>query len=204
MSSASLVVVGAGGHAKVVVATARAAGFEIEAVLDDDRSKWGADLLGVPVSGPVDRFSSRPGVLAVGDNRNRRDLAARLDLEWATLIHPSAWVDASASLGPGTVVLAGAVIQPEARLGSQVIVNTSASIDHDCALGDFVHVGPGARLAGQVKVGTGALLGVGSSLLPGISVGAWSAVGAGAAVIRDVPPEARVGGVPARVLERDG
>lgn len=199
-----LALIGGGGHARVVLATLRTLGVAVAAVLDDDPGRWGTELDGVPVRGPVAENAGgfRRGVLAVGDNRARRRLANGLELEWATVVHPRAWVDPGARLGPGTVVFAGAVIQPGASLGSHVIVNTAASIDHDCRLGDFVHVAPGCRLAGAVTVGEGALLGVGSVAVPGMEIGAWAVVGAGAAVVSDLPAGCVATGVPARV--RDG
>lgn len=197
----AIAVIGAGGHAKVVIATLRAAGERVEAVFDQDESKWDTEVLAVPVLGGVDRLAAsglRRAVLAIGDNRARRRLSEELDLDWAVGIHPLACVHASARLGPGCVVFAGGVIQPQAVLGAHCIVNTGASVDHDCQVADFVHLAPGARLAGSVAVGEGALVGIGSSVVPSVRVGAWSTIGAGAAVVDDVADGATVTGVPAR------
>lgn len=197
-------VFGAGGHAKVVLGTLRAAGRSAEGLFDDDLRKRGSRVLGVPVLGPMAEAQGRaPGeaVLAIGNNRVRKKLAAELvGWTWITVIHPQAYVDPSAELGPGTVVFAGAVVQPDAQIGAHVIVNTGATVDHDCQVGDFAHLAPGVNLGGAVSVREGALVGVGSSVIPGIRIGAWSVVGAGAAVIRDVAAGATVVGVPARPL----
>lgn len=200
MSRDGICVIGAGGHAKVVVATVRAAGGRVRAILDDDVSLHGGQVLGVPVAGPVsvEAIGGAAAVVAVGDNRTRRDLVRRLRAEWVTVVHPQAAVDPSVTLGPGTVVFAGAVIQPDARVGRHVILNTGARVDHDCVLGDFVHLGPGATLCGRVRVDEGALLGVGCCARPSVRVGAWSIVGAGAACVRDVEQRSTVIGVPAR------
>lgn len=201
-----LAVVGGGGHAMVVVATLQAAGDAPSVILDDDEARWGGELLGVPVRGPVGRLAGGPwrrAVLAVGDNRTRRRLAAELAgprLTWARAVHPAAAVHPSVEIAPGTVIFAGAVVQPGSRLGAHGIVNTAASVDHDGDLGDFVHVAPGCHLAGAVTVGEGAFLGVGAAVVPGRTVGAWATVGAGAVVVRDVAPGATVAGVPARPL----
>jgi acetyltransferase EpsM len=196
-----LMVIGAGGHAKVVVATAVAAGWEIAAILDDDRARWGGQLIGHVISGPCERGLADRGtkcVIAVGDNAVRRRLAMAARCQFARLVHPEAVVHASVHIGPGTVVFAGAVVQPDCVLGAHVIVNTSASVDHDCVLGDAVHVAPGARLAGAVQVGDEALIGIGAVVIPSIRVGTASVVGAGAAVVRNVPDRSVVVGVPAR------
>lgn len=197
----SLWVLGAGGHAKVVVATARAAGFAAIEVADDDASVHGRDLLGARITATVADVIARPeatAVLAIGDNAARHRIAQTARCQFATVIHPSAIIDASVGVGPGTVVFAGTVIQPDTRLGAHVIVNTGASIDHDCELGDAVHVAPGARLAGTVRLGTGVFVGIGAVIIPGRSIGAWTRIGAGAAVIHDLPEGITAAGVPAR------
>lgn len=201
-----VVLIGAGGHAKVVIATAQAAGIAVAGLYDDDPSMIGCSVLGVPVLGQtrdIDVATIDAAVLAIGNNATRRRLASEfMGLPWVTLIHPAASVHASARLGPGSVVFAGAVIQPEAELGAHVIVNTCASVDHDCGIGDFVHIAPGARLAGNVRVGEGGLVGIGSCAVPGAAIGAWSVIGAGAAVIGDITGGVFAAGVPARVMRR--
>ncbi len=197
-----LFVVGAGGHGKVVVAALLALGREVAAVLDDDPSKWGGRLLGVPVEGPVAERVRRggSGVLGIGDNRARRRLAAALDLAWESVVHPAARVDPSVRVGAGAVICAGAILQPDARVGAHAVVNTGARVDHDCRIGDFAHVAPGAALAGEVHLGEGALVGVGSAVAPGVAIGAWATLGAGSLARSDLGAGAVAAGVPAREL----
>lgn len=209
-----LVVLGAGGHAKVVVATLQAAGRGVSRVLDDDPDTWGTRLLGVPVEGPIARLSlnSHPcldagdaiaAIAAIGDNRIRQELTTTYPLAWATAVHPRAWVDPRADVGEGSVVFAGAVVEPDAVLEAHVIVNTGAVVNHDCRVGSYVHVAPAASLAGGVEVGEGSLIGMGSVVLPGVRLGAWVTVGAGAVVVADVADHATVVGVPARVRKEE-
>ena len=198
-------VIGAGGHAKVVVRALRDLGFTVAAVFDDDPQRWGTELLGCPVYGPIERIRWRPetpAVIAIGQNELRQRIAAAYDLEWATVVHPSALVDPTVELGPGTVVLQRAVIQADSRIGTHAIVNTAATVDHDCTLGDFVHVAPGAHLAGGVTLGAGVLMGIGAVAVPGTTIGAGTVVGAGAAVVADLPANVVARGVPARVARR--
>lgn len=205
--SKRVAVIGAGGHAKVVLATLRACGYAAWAIFDDDPAKWGSDLLGVTVQGGISGLAALPGmraVIAVGDNAARATIAERLpEVEWLTLVHPLAHVHPSVQFGPGTVVFAGAIIQPDTRIGAHVIVNTVASVDHDCIVGDFSHIAPGVHLAGNVRTGRGVFLGIGSVVAPGLRIGDWTTVGAGAAVVTDLQERITAVGVPARPLIKE-
>ena len=198
----SIVVVGAGDHALVVVAALQAAGMDVAAVLDDDEEGWGTELLGVAVSGPIAERLGEGGaaVVAIGDNATRRRVTRGLEARWRAVIHPTAWVHESVEVGPGAMLMAGAVVQPRAVIGAHAIVNTGATVDHHCRVGAFAHVAPGAHLAGRVEVGEGALVGVGASTIPGVRIGDWATVGAGSAVVHDVPARVVALGVPARVV----
>jgi sugar O-acyltransferase (sialic acid O-acetyltransferase NeuD family) len=202
----SVIVIGAGGHGKVVVSTLLAAGVDVVGVFDDDEKKWGSEILGVPVTGPLAGAEGHGhlAVLGIGNNEARQRLADQLGIGWATAVHPNAWIHPSVRLGEGSVVFAGAVIQPDAILGKHVIVNTGALIDHDCEVGDYAHVAPGVQLAGGVRLGEGAFLGIGCSAIPGVRVGAWTTVGAGAAVVSDLPSGVMAVGVPAKPLRKKG
>ena len=196
-----IIVIGAGGHAKVLISTLIARGIPIAAVFDDDEMKWGMEAQGTLVS-RMERDRGGRAVIGIGDNAKRMTIAKALQFEWEAVVHPHAYVHPSVKLGRGTVVFAGAVIQPDAVIGDHVIINTGATIDHDCVIGDCAHIAPGVHLAGSVHVGEGAFLGIGSVAIPGVKIGSWSILGAGAVAIRDVPDRAVVVGVPAKLLKR--
>jgi len=201
----AIVVIGSGGHAKVVVDTIQAAGMHVPVVYDDDAARWNQTLSGVPIVGPVDQIQDSEyslAVVAVGDAQTRKRLVDRLDVDWATIVHPDAYVAPSAKLGRGTVVFAGAVVQPDAQIGEHAIINTGANVDHDCRLGDFVQVAPGAHLSGCVTVDEGTFLGTGASVIEQIEIGKWSTIGAGAVIIRDVPDSVIAVGCPAKVVAK--
>lgn len=192
----SISIIGAGGHARVVIGLCKAVNIEVKGLFDDTPALVGGEVMGVPIVGTTDQARG-PAVIAIGDNRIRKALSG-LPCDWQVLIHPAAWVDPSVELGPGTVVFAGAVIQPEAILGAHCIVNTSASVDHECRLDNYSQVAPGAHLGGRIHAGEGAFIGIGASAIQGVQIGDWATVGAGATVICDVEPGTVVVGVPAK------
>lgn len=197
-------VFGGGGHAKVVVGTLLELGMDVEGIFDDCSDKWGNEILGVKILGPISegaKSSGYGGIIALGDNLTRSRLVDRLKgWRWITAIHPRAWVHSSVKLGPGTVVLAGAIIQPNVHVGAHCIINTGATIDHDCVLSDFVHVAPGVNMGGNVFLGSGCFVGIGGVIIPRIRIGEWATVGAGGVVTQDVPSYTTVAGVPAKIV----
>jgi len=205
----SLLVLGAGGHGKVVAETAEAiGGWESVAFLDNDVSKLNAafrwPVVGIQKDVASLRTEYAAAIVAIGHAVTRLRLLDELEaigFELPVLRHPSAWVSPSASLGNGSVVFAGAVIQADSHLGRGVIVNTSASIDHDCQLADGVHVCPGVHLAGNVTVGEASWLGIGCVVKQGVRIGSGVTVGAGGVVLKDVADDLTVVGCPARAIE---
>ena len=201
-----LLVLGAGGHGRVVADSAgRMGGWGCIAFLDDGGGKG--------VIGRCDDLAQlmQEGdacVVAIGDNARRMEMLTKVEdlgVPVATVVDPSAAVSDGAVLGSGTVVLPRAAVNTGATLGSGCIVNTGATVDHDCVLRDCVHVSPGAHLGGDVTVGEGTWIGLGASIRHGIRIGDRAMIGAGAAVVSDVASDATVVGVPARpIAKKDG
>src|ERR1700680_1615124 len=202
-----ILIVGAGGHAKVVVEVLRELGdWDIVGLCDQDLTPRG--VAGVEVFGPDDvvmRRLRREGVthaiVAIGDNLRRQQLGQRVRAEGfdlATAVSPAAHVSASARIGAGVVIMAGAIISAEAAIGDFAIINTASSVDHDCIIGEAAHIAPGVALAGNVNVGMRSLVGIGSSAIPGVTIGTDAVIGAGAAVVGNIPEGVTAVGVPAR------
>lgn len=206
-----VIIIGAGGHGKVVLDILRASGQHRPiGFLDADESLIGTQVGGLPVLGPVNQIHKLKqqhkvagAIVAIGDNRVRAsyaDLVKQQGLDLINAIHPSAVVASGATLGRNVVICAGAIICTEANIGDSCIINTGAIVDHECELAQAVHICPGAALAGRVRVGAHAFVGTGASVIPCLSIGANAIVGAGAVIIRDVPAGVTVVGVPGRVV----
>lgn len=195
---------GASGHAKVIIDSLKASGIKISGLFDDNPKV--KELLEYNVYGPFDpiRLGDEELIISVGLNHIRKKIVDKLpgEIRYGNAIHPSAIISEHASLGEGTVVMQGAVIQSCVSIGKHCIINTTASVDHDCLLEDYVHISPNATLCGAVKVGEGSQVGAGAVVIPGIKIGKWSLVAAGAVVMKDVPDNVLVLGNPARVVKR--
>lgn len=202
---------GAGGHGKVVADIVERQGvYRLAAVFDDDPSRHGQPFFGYTVCGGRDALLRLydeglivAGIVAIGDNEKRADMAAWLTehgIARIVAIHPSAQIGRGVVIGEGSVLMAGCVVNSDTVIGMDAIINTGATVDHDCTIGHAVHIAPGCHLCGCVKVGEGSLIGAGSTVIPGVVIGANVLVGAGSTVLRDIPAGARVAGSPCRNL----
>lgn len=208
---ANLLILGGGGHGKVVASIAMDSGGWGRIAILDDKFDGTQDLLGLPVIGRLEdaaRFLGEfsDAFVAIGDNQLRRQLhefVERLGFRMPTLRQASASVSPLATLGEGSLACAQSAVIVGATLGRGCIVNTAASVGHDCRLGDFIHVAPGVRLAGGVVCGDGTWIGMGASVKEEVRLGRNVTVGAGAVVLQDVPDGVTVVGVPARIVGRD-
>ncbi len=207
-----VVIIGAGGHGRVVLDILRAEGaHRAVGFLDADPALEGQWVDGLKVLGPVNQLPKlrrqkiKGLIVGIGDNRTRLQYAQLVEqgggFELINAIHPSAVLSPNVILGRNIVIAAGAVVSTSVRLSDSVIINTNAVVDHECLLAPGVHIAPAAVLAGRVSVGSGALIGLNATILPCLHIGEEATVGAGAVVINDVPAHATVVGVPARVIK---
>lgn len=206
-----LVILGAGGHAKVVMDAALLMQRWSEIVFLDDSNQGQTEFMGAPLLGDRSLLGTalQPKdydvAVAIGNNAIRGEvfgLAAGLGFSFPVIRHPSAVVSEMAEIGEGSVLFANTVINPAVRIGKGAIINTSASVDHDSLLGDFVHVSPGARLAGSTRVGDFSWMGIGSCTREGSTIGSHCIIGAGAVVVSDIPDGITAVGIPAKKLAK--
>ena len=206
-----VVILGAGGHAKVVCDALLSSGVPESDVLgfaDDNPACIGTTVMGFPVLGSLDALKiprTVRVVMGVGDNAARRRLFERaraLGYDCHTVVHPRAVIGRGSQLGAGVVVMANVVVNTDTRIEDDVILNTACSVDHDCRVGAHSHIAPGARVAGSVTVGEESMVGIGAAVLPGLWLGAGCLVGAGSVVTRAVESGCVVVGAPARVIKQ--
>ncbi len=204
-----LIVIGAGGHAKVAINALLADGASIVGAVDTDPARHGDTVLGVPVLGGEDKVGEHSpdsvhlinGLGSITDTGPRLEAFLRFKESgygFANVVHPSAVIAGGVEIGEGAQIMAGAVVQPGTRIGDNTIINTRASVDHDCNIGDHVHIAPGCTISGNVSIGEASHVGAGATIIQGLSIGPKCVIGAGAAVVNDIEPGATVLGVPAR------
>jgi UDP-perosamine 4-acetyltransferase len=213
MMKKPLIILGAGGHAKVLIETLQHQSANILGITDPDPQKIGDNILGIPIIGGDDLIFKHDqesialvnGIGMVDDSQRRQQIFYTFKNQgyrFAGAIHGSAVISPAVKLSEGVQIMAGAVIQPGCKIGTNSIINSRASIDHDAIIGAHVHIASGATLSGGIKVNDGTLIGAGSTIIQGITIGVHCIVAAGAVVIRDVPDGATVMGVPAKVVEK--
>ena len=201
---ADVIIIGAGGHGKVIADIVLCAGNNLLGFLDD--SKAGQTHAGFPVLGKQKDYVNYPDaefVIAIGSAAAREKIAGEMaGVRWHTAIHPTAVISKlDVTIGEGTVVMANAVINPGAVIGDHCIVNTAAVVEHDNKIEDYVHISVGAKLAGVVTVGQSTWIGVGATVKNATSICGSCMIGAGAVVVKDIVEPGTYVGVPARRLQ---
>ena len=205
-----IVLVGGGGHCKVVISIIKKLDtFNITGI-SDLKEYLGKEVLGIETRYTDDQLEELhdKGIKyalvtlgSVGDPDNRIRLFGMLKqigFEIPVIISKDAIVDESVEIDEGTVIMPGVIINPGTKIGKNCIINTGAIIDHDCMIGDHVHIAPGVTLSGSVKIGSSSHIGTGASVIHGIEIGCRVIVGAGSVVVNTIQDNKKVMGVPAR------
>lgn len=196
-----LILIGAGGHGKVITDIALKNGYDDISFVDDNAAGF---CMSFPIIGKCDTLEALNDgktdfVIAVGDNAKRKKIAESHDVNWVSLVHPSAQIGANVEIGKGTLVMAGAVINTCATIGKHCIINTCAVIEHDNKLEDYVHISPKAALGGTVCVGGLTHIGIGATVKNNVDICENCRIGAGAVVVRDIYAEGVYIGIPAHL-----
>lgn len=205
-----LLIVGAGGHGRVIcdIASLIHRYSRIE-FLDDRFGAIKDPFPDTPVIGKINDAAAlneenTEFIVAIGDNNTRESITRQLEavgVTFATLIHPSAIIGRDVRIGKGTVVMAGSVIQTGTRIGEGCILNTTSSVDHDGMIDDFCHISVGAHLCGAVTVGKGTFVCAGSTIINNISICGGTILGAGSVTVKDITKPGTYVGVPARKMK---
>jgi sugar O-acyltransferase (sialic acid O-acetyltransferase NeuD family) len=215
MLDRTVVIIGTGGHARVVIDLLHKLGRTVQAAVEVSPPTWDRHALEVPVKGDdaaVLAYDPNTVELALGIGMPSAEPVAGLGLRLAIaahyaergyrfppLVHPSAIIGSECSIGDGAQIMAGAILQAGCSVGHFAIVNTGACVDHDCVLGVGCHIAPRATLGGSVKVGTETLVGIGATVRQGIVIGDRSLIGGGAMVVVNIDSGEQRAGVPARL-----
>lgn len=200
-----VVIIGAGGHAKVIADIIEKSGDEIVGFLDDNKEIGTTIINEYKVIGDLNnRFTmavtkeNLEFIIAIGDNKKREEISHSPNLKFYTAIHPSAQIGLDVRIEEGTVIMANSCINSSARIGKHCIINTGAIIEHDNIIEDFVHISPNTSLGGTVKIGESTHVGIGSIVKNNITICKNCTIGAGAVVVKNIIEEGTYVGVPAR------
>jgi sugar O-acyltransferase (sialic acid O-acetyltransferase NeuD family) len=205
-----IIIIGSGGHAKVIIDIVKAANLHQLIGLIDPFRKPGEATLGLPVLGCeedlpllVSEHQIDGIIIGIGDNFLRAEISSRVSkilpgMQFIKAIHPDASIGIDVEIGDGTVIMAGARINPCCRIGRFCILNTNSSLDHDSTMENYSSLAPQSSTGGNCRIGTCAAVSIGAAISHGITIGEHTVIGAGATVIRDVAPYRVAFGVPAK------
>lgn len=195
-----IILIGAGGHSKVIQDILLDSGKEIFGILDDNVSD--KNILGK--LSDVEKYKEDyQFIIAIGNNEVRKKIAIKYKLDYAIIIHPRAIISKDVIIEEGTVIMAGAIINTGTKIGKHCIINTGAIVEHNNLLENYVHISPGGILAGTVFVGELSWIGAGATVINNIKILKKAIVGAGSVVIQDIPSNSIAVGVPTKILKVD-
>jgi len=211
LAKEKIVLIGGGGHCKVVISQLKKLNkFEIAGIVDKEKAA-GALINGTEFIGNDEDLENlyQQGIqyafVTVGsiyDNVKRQELYANVKVigfKFPVIISPMAIVDENVEISEGTIIMPGCVVNADAVIGKNCIINTGAIIEHDCKIGDHCHIAPGVQMSGGVELGELSFIGVGSSLIQGVKIGRHVTVGAGCVIIDDIPDHSVAMGNPGRI-----
>lgn len=198
----TIILLGAGGHGRVLIAALNCCGCSVSGILTPEKKK-GTTVMGIPVLGDdscINEFDPKEIVLVNGvgsypDQDLRWELQHFFEQKgytFLTVVHPGAIVSENVALAPGVQVMAGCVLQPGVQVGDGTILNSGSVIDHDCIIGKSCHIAPGCTLSGGVTLGDKVHLGTGSTVIQQICIGEGAVVAAGSVIYSNISPYVKV------------
>ena len=202
----NVVIIGAGGHAKVIADIITKSNDNVIGFLDDNLDIQNKTIyLNKTVLGTtkdIDKYKEYYYIIGIGNNNIRENIANSYDLKWYTAIHPNAIIANEVSIEEGSVVMAGSIINTGTKIGKHCIINTKSSLDHDNIIENYVHISPGATLAGTVHIKEKIWICAGATIINNITIAKNNIIGAGSVVIKDINEEnGTYVGVPARKIK---
>lgn len=197
----NVIIIGAGGHGKVIAGIVKKSGDNVVGFLDDNENV--KSVLGICVLGNVCdciKYKDKYFIIAIGNNEKRKKIAESYDLKYYTAIHPAACIAEDAQIGEGTCVMAYAVVNASTKVGKQCIINTGSVIEHDCVLGDYVHISPNSTVMGTVSIGSSTHIGGGAAVINNIKICPDCIIGSGAVVVKNIEEAGTYIGIPAKKI----
>ncbi len=194
-------IIGAGGHAKVIIDIIEQTASQIDGVwVENNVDQY---FMSYPL-GELSEFKKMANdsfIIAIGNNAARKRVSSELRVTSSRALHSTSVIANSAAIGVGSVCMANSTVNSDTVIGDHVIINTNASVDHDCKIANFVHLSPQVGIAGNVEIGEGTHVGIGANVIQGVKIGQWATIGAGAVIIKDVPDFAVVVGNPGKIIK---
>jgi sugar O-acyltransferase (sialic acid O-acetyltransferase NeuD family) len=208
----TIIIIGSGGHSRIVSEIAILLKYNVKGILDINfkKKKTKEFINSIPVLGgeeELKKFDNKSLKLfiAIGDCKLRKikyDYYSNLGFEFVNLIHPLVSISKSIKIGSGVMIASGAIINSNVQIKNNVIINSGSIIEHEVIIGNHCHCGPGSIIAGRVKISDGVFLGIGSKIIDNLSIGSNSILGAGSVIIFDIPKNSTVVGVPGVILNK--
>ena len=198
-----LIIIGAGGHGKVIADSALKNGYTNISYIDDHTK---GDVMGFPIIGTskdIECFNdgNTDFIIGIGNNDIRRTIAETYNVNWVSIVHPSAQIAFNVEIGKGTVVMASAVVNVCATIGEHCIINTGAIVEHDNVIENYVHISPKVALGGTVRIGSLTHVGIGATVKNNTGICSGCIIGAGAVVVKNICEQGTYVGIPMRKIK---
>ena len=195
-----LIIIGAGGHGKVIADAALKNGYTNICYIDDHAT---GDVMGFPIIGTsadIERLNDgiTDFIIGIGNNAVRKTIAEEYNVNWVSIVHPSAQIAFNAEIGKGSVVMANAVVNACATVGEHCIINTGAIVEHDNVIENYAHISPNVALGGTVRIGSLTHVGIGATVKNNTEICSECTIGAGAVVVKNIKEPGTYVGVPIR------